>query len=75
MKYIILPKNKYTGDLDVKGPFETEESRDNETQMLLFCDQADLRLYFLDIDTTGKAYTYAPSEVYIDDLRQKWDAL
>ena len=73
--YIILPNNKYTGDLDVRGPYTTEKNRDDEAQMFLFCDQAALKLYFLDIDTAGKPYTYAPSEAYIDDLRQKWDAI
>ncbi len=75
MKYIVIPENKFTGSLDVRGPYATEKERDDETQMFLFCDQVTLKLYFLDINETGGAYTYAPSEAYIDDLRRKWDAI
>lgn len=74
-RYIVLPNNKYTGDLDVRGPYSSEKARDDEAQMFLFCDRADTHLYFLDIAPSGDPYTWKPSEAYIDDLKRKWDAV
>lgn len=72
--YIVVPNNKYTGELSVYGPYDDEQHRDDGAQLLLFLDKSDTHLYFMDIAPDGKPRTWKPSEAYIDDLRQKWEA-
>jgi hypothetical protein len=74
MKYIVIPTNKYTGDLDVRGPYADEEARDDAAQLYLFNDMTAPKLYFLDVDAAGKPYTWPPSAAYINDLRQRWES-